>query len=459
MKRTPRPSPTESDFSARKMRIALVALVGSVFGSSILPYAALMFALLPMTREFGWSRTEFSWATTALMWTGSCTIPFMGRAADRLGVRPVILGGTAAVGLITLAVAHVGRNPWPFWILFALLGAFGCSGVAYTKVTAALFTRHRGKALAIFGAESAVAAAFAPLLTNYLVQNFGWRGMFTGYGLIILAVVPIVFFFLPEPDAEPGASAWRRRPRPSPGAAAPPRPFANAEGMTAGEALKDRAFWILVVASICAMAPGAGVMNHLIAAVVGKGFSQTVAANVATFAMLLGVGWTLLGGYLVDRVPTAKINVPFQLLTALGFILFSVVTPAFGGLAVLLIAYSLQGLGITAGRAMGTYFQSRFFGLKNFGEITAIQSAPLSLSMGLTAPLMGWIYDTTHSYQLAFVICIVGLLIAAALFMLLGRYRYSATGPGPGAIEEFVQAVAVAKPSGAPLVASGSSIA
>lgn len=441
MNASPQIEPVESDFSRRKMRIALVALIGGLFGSNLLPFGALTFAMLPMTQEFGWSRTEFSWATTALMLCGSCAIPFMGRAADRLGVRPVILIGTGAVGLVTLAVAHVGANPWPFWLCFALLGAFGCSAVAYTKVTAALFTRHRGKALAVFGAESAVVMAVSPLLTNYLVENYGWRGMFTTYGFLILAILPLVFFLLPEPHTLPGESAWRR----SRSAVRPPRgaPLLDVPGMTAGEAVRDRVFWTLVIASICAMAPGAGLMNHLVAAVVDKGFSQTLAASVGSFSMLLGVIWTMLGGWAADRVQSARINVPFQLFSALGMFLFSIVTPVVGGVALLFVAYSLQGLGLTAGRPMQTYFQTRFFGMRCFAEISAIQSAPLSIAMGLAAPLMGWIYDTTHSYQLAFTISIVGLLIAAGLFLTLGHYRFAITGlsePPAGRINEAVPA-------------------
>jgi hypothetical protein len=49
----------ESDFSLRKMRIALVVLLGTLFGSSILPMMALSLLLVPMTQEFGWSRTAF----------------------------------------------------------------------------------------------------------------------------------------------------------------------------------------------------------------------------------------------------------------------------------------------------------------------------------------------------------------------------------------------------------------
>lgn len=437
----------ESDFSLRKMRIAGVALIGGLFGSSMLPYGALMFAMLPMTQEFDWTRTEFSWATTTLMWAGALSLPFMGRAIDRLGVRPVILGGTAVVGLITLALAHLGPNPWIFWALFAVLGAVGCSAIGYTKVTAALFTRHRGKALAVFGAESALVASVAPLLTNFLMQSYGWRGVFTVYGFIILAVLPLIFFLLPEPDARPGDPAWKRR-APAANALQHAAAAANVPGLTAHEALRDRVFWTLVVASICAMAPASGMVNHMVAAVVEKGFTQTLAANLASVAMVCGVAWTLLGGYLVDKVPTARINIPFQLLSAFGVLLFSLVTPAFGGVALLLVAYNLQGLGLTAGRPMSTYFHSRFFGFRAFGEITALQTVPLTIGMGLSAPLMGWIYDTTHSYQIAFTIMIAGLLISAGLYMTLGRYRFSVS---PAAIEPILDAEEVIPPA-APVI-------
>ncbi|MGE5722523.1 MAG: hypothetical protein ACM3YM_08685, partial [Sphingomonadales bacterium] len=56
----------ESDFSLRKMKVAFAILIGSMFGSSILPMMAISLLLLPMTKEFGWSRTEFSGGMTAM---------------------------------------------------------------------------------------------------------------------------------------------------------------------------------------------------------------------------------------------------------------------------------------------------------------------------------------------------------------------------------------------------------
>ena len=84
------PSPQaleESDFSARKLKVAAAIIVGTLFGSTILPMMALSLLLLPMTGEFGWSRTGFSLGMSAMMLGGALSAPFLGTLVDRLGMR------------------------------------------------------------------------------------------------------------------------------------------------------------------------------------------------------------------------------------------------------------------------------------------------------------------------------------------------------------------------------------
>jgi hypothetical protein len=105
-----------------------------------------------------------------------------------------------------------------------------------------------------------------------------------------------------------------------------------------------------------------------------------------------------------------------------------VVTPVFGGVVLLTLALSLNSLAVSAARPMGTYFNTRFFGLKAFTEIYGIQSALQAMSMAVMPPLFGVIYDSTHSYNLAFSITIGGLVLTSAIYLFLGPYRY-ATNP------------------------------
>ncbi len=126
---------------------------------------------------------------TALFVFGALSLWPIGRLADKVGVRPVLLTGTVAVGLVTLAMAFQTASLWQFYAFYALLGVFGSTGVTYTKIVAALFTQHRGKAMAVLTAETTLARAGIPLFVNWLLLHEGWRTMYIVFGVMILAVV------------------------------------------------------------------------------------------------------------------------------------------------------------------------------------------------------------------------------------------------------------------------------
>ena len=400
-------TPAESDFSARKMKIAAVCLVGSIFASAMLVYGSIGLVILPMTQEFGWSRTAFSFATSAQMWCGALAVPFLGRLADRVGVRPVILVGTVIIGLATLAISLQTASLWQLYLCFGVLGAAGYSAIAYHKVVAALFTRHRGKALALFGMESAVAIALIPLFANVLLERYGWRGMYQIFGVVILALVPLLYFTLEEPAASPRQ-----------GSAQPTRAL---QGMTTPEVLRDRNFWLIVLAMALGFGAAMGMNTHLVAAIVDKGFSQSTAAAMLSLSMFAGLAGSLLAGYLNDRFATAKVAAPFTATAGIGFLL--ILVP--GGLPLLAAGAGAAGFGSNAIRSMGTYLLSRFFGLRAFTEIAGIQTAVAAVVIGLAPPLIGRAFDSSGSYDQALVALCVGQLAATVLFMLLGTYRFA----------------------------------
>ncbi|MGH8148799.1 MAG: MFS transporter [Steroidobacteraceae bacterium] len=440
--RSPKPA-CEGDFSRRKLKIAAAILIGQTFATSILPYSALTFVMIPMTREFGWTRTEFSLATTFLFVFGAASLWPIGRLADKVGVRPVILIGTALVGLVTIAMSHQTASLALLFAFYTLLGIFGSTGVAYTKVAAALFTQNRGKALAILGAESTIAAAIIPIMTNWLMLDFGWRTMYLVFGVLILAIVPILYFTIEEPgqigiDWRPrwarksarSAAAASAIPAAAPVAPMSPPPLLprlpRLEGMTLSQALHDWVFWLITAAALFGMVILTGMQAHMIPALLGKGFSQTFAAEMTSVFLLVGIGGSLVGGYMADRFHTAKVGAPFSLIQALGAFLLMVVTARYGGDAMLVVAMALGGFSFAAYRPMGQYFQTRFFGLGSFTEIMSFQYMMTNPISAFSAPLIGVIYGRTHSYHLAFMLMAISPLIAGAVWMVLPKYRYSA---------------------------------
>ena len=420
-------APMESDYSSRKLKIAAGILIGQSFGTSILPYSALMLMLMPLTRQFGWTATQFSWAVTCLFVFGALSLWPIGRLADRVGVRPVLLLGTIMVGLVTLGMAFQTASLWQFYAYYALLGIFGSTGVTYTKVIAALFTQHRGKAMAILTAETTLARAGVPLVVNWLLLGYGWRTMYMVFGVAILACVPVLFFTLEEPgeSGTAGKFSWHKRHVAARNAAAT-GPKADLPGMTIGEALRDPVFWLTTLAVFIGLFIFNGMFPHLVPALVGKGFSQTTVVALQSTAILLSFAGALVGGWAVDRFQTAKIAIPISLTAALGAFLTLLVSPSFGGVPLLAAILLLAGLAFNALFPMGTYFATRFFGLGSLAEIVAVQFAVTNIFAGLGAPLFGWIFDTTHSYNSVFIITALLNVVIALIWFILPKYRYAA---------------------------------
>jgi len=412
---TPRP---ESDLSPRKLKIAFGCLIGLTFATWILPVSAASLVFLPMTQEFHWSRTEYSFHTTCHMLFGAFSAWLAGRLTDRIGAKPVVIFGAIAVGLVTLAMSRQTASLPQFYLYYALFGFFGSTWLAYTKIIAALFTQHRGKAMAILGAEQTVLAAFVPVMTNALMLHVGWRGMYVAYGVLILAVVPLLYFLLEEPGQAPAARGEKRP------AFAPPPPM---EGMSIGQVLRDGVFWMILLAGVVGMCLTSGMLAHMVPAYIGKGFTQTQAAETQTLSMLFGVPGMFLGGWLIDKVHSAKVAAPFNLASSLGGFLLLIVSASFGGMPLLVASGAMTWFAFNAARPMASYFHTRFFGLRAYTEVTGVQFTIMNPVMALSAPVVGLIYDKTHSYDIVFKLMIVTPLLAALVWLMMPKYRYSAS--------------------------------
>ncbi len=402
----------ESDFSLRKIRIAVIVLLGTLFGSSILPMMALSLLLMPMTTEFGWSRTAFSGGMTALMWCGALSAPLLGRSVDRIGVRRMIIGGTVTVGLLVIAMSFQTGALWQHYAFWGLLGVIGSSAIGYSKVIGALFSEHRGKALAIFGIESSLAGAAAPLIVVWLLQRYGWRGMFVGLGCIILAVVPLLVLFLEEPEAPTAAPGGEPGPQALP-------------GLTTGEVVRTRTFWIITLAAFLAIAPAMGLLPHYVPFLMSRGFDASYAAVMISASTISMAAGTLVGGWVIDWARTARVAAPFSVLSTIAIVMLLMASASLGGLPLLVASGAVLGFAGGAKRPMATYFHTRFFGLRSFAEVTGIQGSISAVGMGLAPLAVGYSFDRLNSYVPALWFMAGSLALTVVLYLILPRYRYS----------------------------------
>jgi sugar phosphate permease len=393
-----------------------------MFASSLLPMMALTLVYVPLTTEFGWTQTQFGYATTALMWCGGLVGPLLGYLVDRTGVRLMIIGGTVMVGLITIAISFT-RELWHFYLGFGLLGLFGTTAIGYAKVLTALFTQHRGKALALFGLESSLAAAFLPQLIQSLLERFGWRGLFVIMGLTIIALVPLLYFALEEPGTVGGSRRLLvRREREE---LQPPARLPELEGLTAREVFRTSTYWLIIVAMLCAAVPGSGLLTFLVPVLGERGFAPQDAATYLSVFTIAGAIGTIAGGFMLDRLDTAKVSVPFTLCSVASFVILARLSADHGGVTLLYVSAALFGFSFGAHRPMGQFFHTRYFGLRSFTTVFAVQMALLALLLGLTAPITGRIRESTGSYDVMIWATVAGLVLAALIYLALGPYRFA----------------------------------
>ncbi|WP_322028987.1 MFS transporter [Paraburkholderia sp. J76] len=382
---------------------------GSVLGLTVGNVTVLQFSasvlMKPIMAEFGWNRGLVSAAVMLGSIFAAVGTPFAGSLIDRHGIRRVTL---AAITLFALAIAAMSQTPGVpavFLIMFGTMGLFsaGQAPLPYAKAIAAAFDRRRGVAMGIAMTGVGLGAAFVPRLTQIYLDRFGWRGAFVAVGVTVFIIAFLaVALFIREAAATPGSGAREALP-----------------GLQAREALRNPQFWKLAFVFLCIPIVANGTIVHLVPLLTDRGIPAKQAVVVFSGIGASLIVGRLLCGFLLDRFFGPYVAIAFVVLPAVG------VLTLLGSTASTLTMFGavLVGLGMGAEVDLIAYLQSRYFGLRAFGQIYGYLFAVFTVGTGLGPFMMGAVYDAAHSYRPALLIFLAVLACAAALLLWLPR-RY-----------------------------------
>lgn len=356
----------------------------------------------PLEAEFGWSRTTVSSAYTAFLIGFSISAVTSGRLADRWNPRPILMVTAVVAGLgISLCSRVYSINQLIIFLSLAGLGSGATWSVPTSTVQRWFYKRERaGLALAIVVTGVGVGGAiFAPLV-NYFVLSYGWRNAFLIMGIIFFVIIAAASLVIrPSPT-----SAGPKIEGASPKSAAP-------EGWTTGKAIITPAF-LSITFVLCAGLLAFGTLSvHLVPYAIDSGVSPTAAAAALGLIGAFSITGRLASAFLSDRIGWQKV---------LAFALFGM------GLSVTWLLFMkaqwmLYGFVFFYGTCHGLRIPSQvgmlsdFFGTRSLGELIGISGA-LAQLVGAFAPYFtGFIFDTTGSYFIAFVIVMVFLVAGGAV--------------------------------------------
>ena len=276
--------------------VALIAMLMAFGGAWITPVA-----LKDIAAESGGIRSVPALAT-AIAWLGNGFGGIlMGRIADRIGTRWVVIFGACMVA--TGLVLSTFGPPWPLWIghglFMGLIGLGGINAPLYIYVSR-WFDRRRGSALALISSGSYLAGAMWPPLFERAISYTGWRHTMLGFAVLeVLVVVPLAAWFFREPPEVITPVASKGLPG-----------EARVLGWPA-----NVVFVMMCAAAVLCCVPMAMPQQHLVAFCSDLGISRSIGALMVS--VLLGTAFLSrqVWGAISDRIgglPTVLIGAAWQ---------------------------------------------------------------------------------------------------------------------------------------------------
>jgi len=397
----------------------LITAAGCTIGMmvSVVPFHIGTFPLFlgPVSAEFGWGRAGFAMSVGLSGVCAALSAPFVGRLVDRFGARPVLLPAIVIYAIATAAQSLLTASKPQFYATYCLLGVSEAIAgpVAFSHLISSTFQMRRGLFLAlVIGAAPTISLMIMAPITHLLIDHYGWRTTYQILGAIILLLgFPALVVIQRDPLRATGAHA----PAAHQGAAV------EIPGRTARQVFAAATFWITLVALVVHSLVVGGVRAHFVALLTDRGISTGIATfALATFA-LAGLIGNVCSGILLDRVPSARVALPFFAAALLGLLALDHAA----GAAMALAGIAILGFGIGAESGIGPYLFSRYFGMRSFGTIYGCLVSLLAISSGLGPYLLGRSFDRFGSYSRGLGVGEMGLALGIVLVMMLGPYVYT----------------------------------
>lgn len=383
------------------------------------------FYVLPLRNELGLGVAAISLAEMLGRLEGGVLGPVMGYLTDRFGPGAMLAFGgiMSGLGFILLSFTH---NFFVFMFLFVGMLSVGFRS-GYNNATLPAvnqwFRRKRSLAMSIVAAGNGLGGAALAPLVGLMVFAVGWRtaAFLSGIG-ILAVVVPLSFLIrrspesmglLPDGDQAPAVAAFQ-----PPDAPAAPEarmggstharphtaiPYDRADlDFTAPEAMRTRAYWLLILATGLRNAVHSG-MSFLLAPVMvwflqggGRGAEESL-PMAAFFVGLLSFGtfvFTPVLGLLGDNLSKPRLS---AVCMAVGALSMAMLLNQSGHIWQLVLSVLLLAVSESA-NPLNWAIMGDFFGRRAFATLRGWQHLPDQVMSMSTPVWMGWIFDHTGSY-------------------------------------------------------------
>ena len=375
---------------------------GILMNLSLGTFYAVSAFLLPLEKEFGWTRAQTSWVPTIGIVMIASWYIVGGILNDRKGPRVVaLIGGTFfSLGFLLASRIH---SLLSFYLTIGVCVGIG-NGFGYvvpTSVASKWFPDKRGLIIGLMvGSYGAGSGLFGPL-ASWLIKQVGWRETFLIYGVLFFAMTMCAAALLRNPPEGYRPPNWD----PSLARSA----AASGVDVPASQMVRTLTFKAMWLAYCLGTTAGTMVISQLVPFARSAGHSAGVAAFAITVGAIGNASGRIFSGWMSDRtgrlntlrvmLVVSAIAMPTLYLVRQDVVLFYIF------LALVYYCYGTQ-LSVYASTS-ADFYGTKYIGL-NYGLLLAAWGVA-----GILGPFLGGhVYVATGEYRWAFFIAAMVELLA-----------------------------------------------
>jgi len=414
--------------------IVLAAFLNLFLTTGIVYYGFPVF-YPSLIHSLGFSRQQ---ATSGIFLGFVIVAPFFGLLAgaliDRVGARSVILWGAMLAGLSLILLGTISSVRQYYLLCFTEVVGYVLAGPIPNQVLIANWFRiRRGRSMGYAYLGLGLGGAISPILIHWLIENFGWRRGFEAIGAaIVLILLPVGFWITHSSPRElgllPDGAANCQLPANDVDAASP---------APVGRALRTLDFWLLLAGSTLTIFVIGTVISHFVLFLADSGHSVGWGSRTLSLLLISSLAGRVTVGYVADRLNRKNVMAFFYLMLALA-------------IPLLFVRHhnsTIFTFAVVFGFAMGADYMliplvaADRFGLKALGKLLALIIMADSLGQTFGPVMAGRIFDTRHSYDLAWGIITAGGVLGAVAVYLISTPGASRTASGTDPITYAIDRV------------------
>ena len=364
----------------------------------------------PILTEFGWTRgvTSGAFSLYLVLW-GFLSI-FVGKLNDSFGPRIIMIVCGFFLGLGYLLMSQISVI-WQLYLFYGLIIAIGMSGawVPLISTIPRWFVKRRGMMTGIVTSGSGIGTILLSLVASRLISDHGWRLSYIIVGSGVLVLLMLAAQFLRRDPHQTGQLPYGMSEVEEESLNLPPG------GFSLQEAIHTSQFWM-----VCAIFFSYGfslytIMVHIVPHATELGVSSVIAANiVAIIGGVNAVGRIIIGST-GDRIGTKRCLIISFILIAVALVWVMAADKVW----MFYLFAVLFGFGYGGLATLESPLVAELFGLRSLGVIIGTVMFSFTMGGAIGPVLAGSIFDTTSSYQIAFLICAginaVGLIASLIL--------------------------------------------